>query len=182
MSFTNPFFVKSGGGKPGIYLYLILAGILVLLGGSVAVRLGHPLGDLGRGEEREHLDGGARPVVGVLRLHYLRVHRRPGSDVLQFCDRFWPKKVFSNFAIFQILVKNKWKAVFDELTISGFTTSSSGTSRDAITPVFLRRVVRGLLGDCGNDSGGLIGAIRSALLTATAPSLSSFKEKLLHNL
>ena len=51
--------------------YLILAGVLVLLGRSVAVRLGHPLGDLGCGEEGEHLDGSARPVVGVLWLHYI---------------------------------------------------------------------------------------------------------------
>ena len=54
---------------------LILAGVLVLLVGPVAVRLGHPLCDLGRSEEGEHLDGGARPIVGILGLHYLRVHQ-----------------------------------------------------------------------------------------------------------
>ena len=53
---------------------LILAGVLVLLGGPVTVRLGHPLGDLGRGEEGELLDGSARPVLGVLGLQHLRAY------------------------------------------------------------------------------------------------------------
>ena len=59
---------------------LILAGVLVLLGCPVTVRLGHPLGDLGRGEEGELLDGSARPVLGVLGLQHLRAYTSRGQD------------------------------------------------------------------------------------------------------
>ena len=144
---------------------LILAGVLVLLGGPVPVRLCHPLGDLGRGEEGELLDGSARPVLRVLGLQHLRAYTSRHQDS-------------GRYASFSLLYKQK--GAFDEFTILA-CTSSSGTSSVAIFrgPDFLRRLERGLLGDCGSDSGGLTGAMTcSALLIATkAPPPPSSAQK-----
>ena len=110
----------------------------------------------------------------------IRVVYSPAPVSQQFFAK--KQKVLVDDTIYpDFVLQNKRKEAFDELTISGFSTSSSGTSRVAIRPVFLRRVVRGLLGDCGSDRGGRTGAISSALLTAKTPSLSSWsKEKSFH--
>ena len=72
---------------------LILAGVLVLLGGPVPVRLCHPLGDLGRGEEGELLDGSARSVLGVLGLQHLRAHTSRGQADMHLSVSFTYERV-----------------------------------------------------------------------------------------